>query len=752
MSSVGMSTGWQAEAPEAQGNALLIVHRLLRGRYLITIAMAGVLAGCGAVAGYVTQTERYRSNAFVQIQPVMPKILFETEQSTAPQMFASYVALQSELMGSESVVQNALDSDRWRAVSARTEIRAVDEFRTGLQIRTDRASQQLIRVEYEHEDPLVAQAGTQAVVDAYMERYGESSELGSEARIGVLETRRRTLSEEKNRIDAQIQDIASKHGTDQLGLQVQAAFETVSGFAEEKRRIETQIEDLRSLAAGEDLDRGLTPEQAAEFDPAVAEMLAIRRDLLNRRTSMIAGGILQGHRDYRQNEAGIVQVDLQIDERIDMIEQSVAGGGDGAGPATISGLAARLERIEQRLAEAQQTQTDLGRDNLRLRDLNGRRTDIDRQIQSTDQRLDAIRTESKVESMSGVSGRISVAGPATLPRTPSSDRRIKMAAAGFVVGGGAPVALMLGLGLISRRVRYSDDSILDAANSRVIGVLPDLGKSITDREMAAASAFAVHQIRSQLQILFGRERSTVFGVTSPAPGDGKTSMIIALGLSYAESGDRTLLIDLDLIGRGLSLHFGHPSAPSLAECAAHPEELLEQICESRFERLSILPAGMNDDQKISRLSPTVIRGVIEACRGHYDVILIDTGPILGSIEAGLIAPNVDGMMLVVGRNQLRPLVKRAVDHISAVGGQVVATVFNRASMQELRQSSSSMSVHFSRQASRQAAEQAASGRSSVGPLGGSLFLGNSGQKADAMQNGSAAKSRREEPADSGATP
>lgn len=746
MSSVGMSTGWQAEAPQAQGNALLIVHRLLRGRYLITIAMAGVLAACGAVAGYVTQTERYRSDAFIQIQPVLPKILFETEQSTAPQMFASYVALQSELMGAENILQNALDSDLWRAVSARTEIRGVDEFRAGLIIRADRASQQLIRVAFEHEDPLVAQAGAQAVVNAYMDRYGQSSELGSEARIGVLETRRRTLSEEKSRIDAQIQDIANKHGTDQLGLQVAAAFESVSDYSEEKRRIEAQIEDLQSLASGNNPTGSLTPEQAAEFDPAVAEMLAIRRELLNRRTSMIAGGILQGHRDFRQNDAGIAQVDLQIEERISMIGQSVADGTEGSGPASLSGLATRLERVNERLAEAQQTQIDLGRDNLRLRDLNGRRGDVDQQIQRTDGRLDAIRTESKVESMSGVSGRISVAGAANLPRTPSSDRRIKMAAAGFVFGGGAPVALMLGLGLMSRRVRYSDDNILDATNSRVIGVLPDLGKSITDREMAAASAFAVHQIRSQLQILFGRERSTVFGVTSPAPGDGKTSMIIALGLSYAESGDRTLLIDLDLIGRGLSLHFGHPAAPSLADAAARPEDLLDQIHESRFERLSILPAGMNDDQKISRLSPTVIRGMIEACRAHYDVILIDSGPILGSIEAGLIAPNVDGMMLVVGRNQLRPLVRRAVDHITAVGGQVVATVFNRASMQELRQSSSSMSVHFSRQASRQAAEQAASGRSSVGPLGGSLFLGQSEQDGRAGDG----RSTRDGAADIGA--
>lgn len=175
----------------------------------------------------------------------------------------------------------------------------------------------------------------------------------------------------------------------------------------------------------------------------------------------------------------------------------------------------------------------------------------------------------------------------------------------------------------------------------------------------------------------------------------------------------------------MSLHFGYPAAPSLADAAARSEDLNALIHSTSFERLSILPAGLGDDLRISRLSPDVIARIIGSLREQYDTILIDSGPILGSIEAGLLAPAVDGVMMVVGRNQLRPLVRRAVDQIHAVGGQVIATVFNRASIQELRQSSSSMSVHFSRQASRQAAEQAARGGrvggTSVGPLGGSLI-------------------------------
>lgn len=729
MSTSSTASDWGVESPQAQGNVFLMVHRLLRGRYLITILLAGVFALGGAAAGYFSQEPLYRSDAVVQIQPVLPKILFETDVTAAPAMFSSYVASQAELMQGQNVVNFALDSDRWREATRQADvsINSFENFSRGLNVRTSRATQQLISISYEHVDARVAKAATESVVNAYMELYGRSSEVSVEARLNILEARRTTLRNEKNLKDADIARVAREFGTDDLAPQIQVSFETVQEYNEQRRTLETQIEELQLLSSRRrdgDL-ASLTPEEAAELDPEIADLIEMRRELESERVRLLAAGILAGHRSYQSLETGIRQIDDQVRQRIVALETSSGGEGQegqpGVGGLTIEGLRTRLTRVEDRLREARDQLERLGQANLRLRDLNSQRADLEREISRTEQRIDALRLESQAESISEVSGRVSVVGPATMPQRPSSDRRIKLAGAGFVGGGAIPVGLMLGLGLLGRRVRYSDDGILGSAQSRIVGLLPDLGKSISDRELAEASAFAVHQIRSQLQVIRGQGGAATYAVTSPAPGDGKTSMIIALGLSFAESGDRTLLIDMDLIGRGLSLHFGHHSARSLADAAASGSELHELVENSQFERLDVLPAGLGDELRISRLSPPVIRRIIETFRQDYDVVLIDSGPILGSIEAGLLAPSVDGMLMVVGRNQLRPLVKRAVDQIVSVGGNVTAMVFNRASVQELRQSSSSMSVHFSRQASRQAAEQAANGHGSVGPLAGSLF-------------------------------
>ncbi|MEM9372303.1 MAG: AAA family ATPase [Planctomycetota bacterium] len=730
MTTTGIQDGWSTVDHDSHPSAFAMVHRLLRGRYLLTATLAVVCGVGGGLAGFMLQEPLYRSNSIVSIQPQMPKILYDTEQTTAPRMFASYVNTQAELMQSPSVIEEALDSERWSQVRAITGPVTVDRFKASLSAKPDRRSQGLIFVTFEHPDATVARVGNQVLIDAYMNRHGSQDLRDSEMTMGVLQDRRQELIGLRDDTNAQITAIIQAYKTDQLGQLIQAAFENAERLRGEIRTIRAEIDQRQRIARdAEDpagASRTLTPERAAQIDDEVRNLLITRTAMEARKSELLAAGFLSGHRQMRQVESALEQVKIEIESAMERVRAELARGANGGGAIgsglSIHELNEQYAVAEQNLQSIEAYQTELADKSIELRSHYAELDDIKKDLAFVEDRITAIDTESRALDFDDeITGKISIANNATAPREPSSDKRIKLAGVGFVGGASLPVGGMLALGLMGRRIRFSDDGILESAHSRIVGVLPDLGKSITDRELAEASAFAVHQIRSQLQILYNTGETSVFAVTSPAPGDGKTSMIIALGLSFAESGDRTLLIDLDLIGRGLSLHFGQPGAPSLADAAASGADLSDMVCDTGFDGLSILPAGMGDELKISRLSPIVVRRLVDMFRDKYDTVLIDSGPILGSIEAGLLSPAVDGMLMVVGRGQLRPLVKRAVDQITSVGGTVAATVFNRASEAELRQSSSSMSVHFSRQASRQASEQASGNITRGGPLAGTLF-------------------------------
>ena len=97
----------------------------------------------------------------------------------------------------------------------------------------------------------------------------------------------------------------------------------------------------------------------------------------------------------------------------------------------------------------------------------------------------------------------------------------------------------------------------------LLGILPRLPDQLSDPEQAAVAAHCIHQIRIMLQVVRIRIAGEVFMVTSAATGDGKTSLTMALGLSFAASGSKTLVIDCDMVGQGLTHRLKANNVPGL---------------------------------------------------------------------------------------------------------------------------------------------------------------------------------------------
>ena len=723
---------WDAGQEQEHMNPFIMVHRLLRGKYIWVCALAAVFGVFGGVLGYMSQEPQYNSTGQIRIQPSLPKVLFTTEQSTATQMFSSFVNTQAELIKNPEVIQRALESDEWKAVSHLSDMTSAYDVRKALKVKTSRAAQQIITVSFSDEHPLVSSTIVGAVMDSYIMQFKNEGSIDIPEIRKMLENREANLIADRDNFDAQILAIAGRYRTENLQPLVFNALNTI-------RLLETQREELvdqkdryeqsrRKIAAGDSEE--LTPEKAAADDPMIAGYLARKIELEEAKDEMmIAEGLREGHRDVQRLTSMIESNQQRIDSRLKELqsgEESLILVDEQGNPIpSIDILNSKIAKLDAMLESAKNKSKKLFEDSMDQQDFRTKRANKQASIAQVTQRLDQIDTESQVKDAEQITGKISIVGRPITPSEPTSDPRIKMAGVGFVGASSLPVLAVLALAFFNHRIQYSDDGILSGTSNGIIGMLPDLGDSLADKELADASAFAVHQIRSQLQIKNHLGESQVYGVTSPAPQDGKTSMIIAIGLSFAESGDRTLLLDLDFIGRGLSVHFGYPNAPSLAESLESSDAIDSLIHETEFEGLSVLPAGLGDDERVSRLSPRSVNALISHLRTKFDTILIDSGPILASVEASFVTPQADGVILVVGRGQYKPLVVKAIDFIHSLEGNIVATIFNRALIQDLRQSSNSMSVHFSRQISRQQDMVDRRPNMRVGPVAGALFRAKS---------------------------
>jgi capsular exopolysaccharide synthesis family protein len=185
-------------------------------------------------------------------------------------------------------------------------------------------------------------------------------------------------------------------------------------------------------------------------------------------------------------------------------------------------------------------------------------------------------------------------------------------------------------------------------------------------------------------LLFSRPDSQggVFLVSSANPGEGKTTTVANLAASLAQNGGKVLAIDADFRRPTMHQIFGVSKVPGLTDLIVGGCQASAAIKSTRFRELQTIPCGYIPPNPTELLGSSSFREVIRALRSHYDWVLIDTPPILAMADTPVLAPYVDGVILVVGAEQSsRTAVQRAVDQLLSVGGKITGVVLNKVNLE-----------------------------------------------------------------------
>lgn len=705
-----------------QVNILALLHRALRGRYLWAIGLATVGAVAGAAAGYLLTTPKFEARGLIKIDPVLEKLLIPTEQSEPMQFFVNYVNLQAQLIRSERVVQWAMTRDPWRglgpeyAYSPETH----EQFDAALNVGTRRETPQLIEVRYQHAGRDVALTAVREVIQAYYDLHGKEGTLNDPEKVRQLEEVKRAAQSEVDSLQASILAASQEYGTADLSIRAQTLQRTRLELEDRLRVLEAELRDAGLLdesgnpkepagaapespdapATAEPLGAELpgasdrTPEVLAQSDREMADLLSARRRLLGVLEQARSSGMGDKHAKVRAARADLDQLDSQISllaRALNDAMDAAAAAAPGAAPLPIPGAvplpetpAQKLSRYKSLVGQVERVSANavrIGNKDLELQE---------KKLQLARKRADLAQVEDRLRAINvegRTAGRVEIVNPGSVSTTQTIDSRKKLAAAGLVVGGGLPFGLFILLGLADRRFRYCDDARdpSHAVHTPLLGVLPQLPENLADSEQAAAAAHSVHQIRLLLGLGADREQGQCFMVSSPTSGDGKTSLVLSLGLSFAGSGARTLLIDLDMVGGGLSSNMGYREADGVLH-AMDSGGMNGTVKPTTTDRLWIIPTKRGDEAQVGRVAPAAVKRLIAEARKEYDVVIVDTGPVFGSLEAAMVAKEADGVVLVVGRGQHRATVERAIAQLHILHAKVRGLVFNRALTTDFRRS------------------------------------------------------------------
>ena len=201
------------------------------------------------------------------------------------------------------------------------------------------------------------------------------------------------------------------------------------------------------------------------------------------------------------------------------------------------------------------------------------------------------------------------------------------------------------------------------------------------------SAEAFKAIRTALYFSNRSGDFKILQVTSPTPGDGKSTVAANLAVTMAQSGKSVLLVDTDLRRPRVQNLFGIDSKKGVAWLLEQlpksptPEqvkELLgEVITESPIDNLSIMGAGHRPDNPSELLSSSQFDALSTALRGLFDVVIIDSPPLLAVTDPSTLASRVDGVLLVVRlRKNIKPLAARASRMLETLEANVIGVVVN----------------------------------------------------------------------------
>ena len=195
----------------------------------------------------------------------------------------------------------------------------------------------------------------------------------------------------------------------------------------------------------------------------------------------------------------------------------------------------------------------------------------------------------------------------------------------------------------------------------------------------APHAVAAEQYRSlRTRLMLGEDGQPrrVLLVTSPSKGDGKSVTAANLALTMAQDFNRrVVLVDADLRRPGVHELFGLPQTPGLADLLLGNLTLEDAIVDLPDFNLSVLTAGLTPERPAELLGSVAMRRALDTLRARYDRVVIDMPPVVPLADVGVLAPQVDGVVLVVRAGATKkPQIERALSVFEA--NRLVGLVLN----------------------------------------------------------------------------
>ena len=281
------------------------------------------------------------------------------------------------------------------------------------------------------------------------------------------------------------------------------------------------------------------------------------------------------------------------------------------------------------------------------------------------------------------------AEPATVPLRPVRPRVMQNTLLAAVVGGMLAVGVVFLVDALDDTVKGPED-ITRNTGTVVLGVIAsyDAAKSdlVTLAEPRSPIAEAFRSLRTNIQFASVDKPLQSILVTSALPSEGKSTVAANLAITMAQSGKRVVLLESDLRRPSVHRYLKVPNRMGLSTMFVRPQVYLDgNLQGTRIPNLKVLTAGDLPPNPSELLGSERMQAILRQLREQADVLILDTPPMMAVTDAVVLAPRVDGVLLVArpGGTKISAL-RTAVEQLRRTGANILGVVLNEVQMKGYR--------------------------------------------------------------------
>lgn len=645
--------------------------QVLKNRYGVILLTFLLVFLTAAVITYV-MPKKYESMALVEVKPIVdmnPTMGGGGGGPTGMTMTRQFMNTQFEIIVAPATLELAIDKihleTRW-GENRKTVLKILQ----GIVRTSQRRGTDLIEISVRHRKKEDAQAVAEAVYQAYEQRRKDLEVGVRKEQLDAIKVDLQNKSDRVAELRNRLMDIAEKSGiiymeTEQggktIGIStglVEMAEKELYQAERDKEQLAFQINKLLSLNQ-EELVSVVADLPDVGFKEYYNKYVEAKRELL----TALSGGLGPNHPDVLMRKTAITELETSLEKRAVNVRES---------------LKHRLTLIEgrvQKMQEVVNAEKDAGTGTARdIQEFNIARKEYQTALNIKDNmemKYDLEKTKLIMPPTNIIVHQVpQIEETAVSPNIPLN------------LGLGAVVGLIFGVG-IAFALEYLDTSVKSLEdverflNVPVLAVIPTDVGILHKQSGSSPDAEAYRILRTNIEFNRKNPEDNSITVVSGGAGEGKSTTMVNLAYICAQGGYTTLMIDADLRRPRLHTFFDINNSVGLTNYLTTDLLLEDVILQTPVDNLYFMPSGILPADAAGILNSRRMSELIKDVKQRFDLVLVDSPPILGVSDASVLASEVDLTMIVVQHRKLpRNMLMRVKQAVETVGGHVIGVVLN----------------------------------------------------------------------------